>query len=728
MKTELFKERAKVVEKFAIAAYCRISVDDELNKENTSIENQKAIIEEFAEQNFPGSTLDFYEDRDRSGYTFEQRESYQRLRRKLFRHQYDILIVKDLSRFSRRNGAGLVELEALRDEGVRIIAIGDGIDYPTNDDWLRIQIYFFMNEMPVTDTSKKVRNVIKRRQQDGRWISAVPYGYVMTNTKTMAYTIEPSEAQIVREIFRLYNEGWGYRKIANHLTDRRYPTPRMSERARIEARGDEYHREVKSVWSVATVQGILTNDFYMGTLRQGKTTRKKINGDDIKRDEEDQLIFLKHHEAIIEPTVFAQTQAQMKTRSKGNYRGLKKYENAYSGLLRCGDCGAPMFSLSRPDLAPAYLCGTYHKQGKAHCTRHYIRVEVLDGIIREYLMAVKATCAEMIGKLEKEIAEQEENKQQNSDLLEELEERIAAEKESKKIYLRQCAREIARNPKREESIQATYDELIAECESVIEGLENQKRMTFERHETAVKAHEIAPKAVGLFERILEKDKFDKGDLELIVDNITVYETHIHIKLKSDIEGILSSPLFPDDARGDSTDPLATTAVQHTYRHTDRVFAVNVISDGDPLEIYTATDGEVIFKKYSPIGELSEFAAQYAEVLARISAMPTLVCDRDHVIAASGVSKREYLERRISPVLENYMESRRSYSAHPGSVDDVMPVEGLSLAAAIIYPIIASGDVTGAVVMLKDERVKTPTETELKLAQSAAAFLGKQMEA
>lgn len=728
MKTEILKERARVVERFAIAAYCRISVDDELNKENTSIENQKAIIEEFAEQNFPGSALDFYEDRDRSGYTFEQRESYQRLRRKLFKHQYDILIVKDLSRFSRRNGAGLVELEALRDEGVRIIAIGDGIDYPTNDDWLRIQIYFFMNEMPVTDTSKKVRNVIKRRQQDGRWISAVPYGYVMTNTKTMTYTVEPSEAQIVREIFRLYNEGWGYRKIANHLTDRRYPTPRMSERARIEARGDEYHREVKSAWSVATVQGILQNDFYMGTLRQGKTTRKKINGDDVKRDEEDQLIFLNHHEAIIEPTVFAQTQALMKSRSKGNYRGVKKYENAYSGLLRCGDCGAPMFSLSRPDLAPAYLCGTYHKQGKAHCTRHYIRVEVLDSIIREYLRAVKATCEEMIGKLEEEIAEQEENKQQNTDLLEELEERIAAEKESKKIYLRQCAREIARNPKREESIQATYDELIAECESVIEGLENQKRMTFERHETAVKAHEIAPKAVGLFERILEKEKFDKGDLELIVDNITVYETHIHIKLKSDIEGILSSPLFPDDTHADSPDPLSTTAVQHTYRHEDRVFAVNVISDGDPLEIYTATDGEVIFKKYSPVGELSEFAAQYAEVLARISAMPTLVCDRDHVIAASGVSKREYLERRISPVLENYMESRRSYSSHPGSVDDVMPVEGLSLAAAIIYPIIASGDVTGAVVMLKGERVQTPTETELKLAQSAAAFLGKQMEA
>ena len=152
-----------------------------------------------------------------------------------------------------------------------------------------------------------------------------------------------------------------------------------------------------------------------------------------------------------------------------------------------------------------------------------------------------------------------------------------------------------------------------------------------------------------------------------------------------------------------------------------------IREGDPLEIYTATDGEVIFKKYSPVGELSEFAAQYADVLSRVSAMPTLVCDRDHVIAAAGISKREYLERRITPTLENYMENRRSYSAHVNSVDEIQPVEGVDHAAAIIYPIIAAGDVTGAVVMLKDERVQTPSDTEIKLAQTAAAFLGKQME-
>ena len=169
------------------------------------------------------------------------------------------------------------------------------------------------------------------------------------------------------------------------------------------------------------------------------------------------------------------------------------------------------------------------------------------------------------------------------------------------------------------------------------------------------------------------------------------------------------------------DDLGRVVIPKEIRRTLR------IREGDPLEIYTATDGEVIFKKYSPVGEMSEFAAQYADVLSRISAMPTLVCDRDHVIAAAGVSKREVLERRITSTLENYMENRRSYSAHPNEVDNIRPVEGLSHDAAIIYPIIAAGDVTGAVVMLRSERVPFPTETEQKLAQSAAAFLGKQME-
>lgn len=166
-----------------IAGYCRISVDEELDRDNTSIMNQRAIITEFVSAHFPQSSLDFYEDRDKSGYTFAQRDGYQKLRRLLIINEYDILIVKDFSRFSRRNSKGLSELEDLRDYGVRIISITDNVDYPKNDDWLSIQFRFLMNEMPVTDTSKKVRKIIENRQRAGEWICNAPYGYYLNPNK-----------------------------------------------------------------------------------------------------------------------------------------------------------------------------------------------------------------------------------------------------------------------------------------------------------------------------------------------------------------------------------------------------------------------------------------------------------------------------------------------------------------------------------------------------------------
>ena len=706
-----------MTEKFYIAAYCRISVDDELNKENTSIENQKAIIEDYVKTNFPNSELDFYEDRDKSGYTFEQREGYQKMRRKLFRNQYDILIIKDLSRFSRRNGAGLVELEALRDEGIRIIAIGDNIDYPTNDDWLRIQIYFLMNEMPVTDTSKKVRNVIRRRQQDGKWICSVPYGYVITNSKTMAFEIEPTEAVVVRKVYELYNQGWGYKRIANYLTDQHIPTPRMNERARKEARGEECHLKAKPQWSIATIQGILTNDFYIGTLRQGKYTRKKINGKDIKRDESDHIVFLKNHEPIIDYRIYATAQNAMRERTRNNYRGTRIYTNAYSGLMVCGDCGSPMFPMSRSDLKEAYRCGEYHKRGLKGCTSHHIRVDTLDAIVKAYLQMVRDTSSEMIEKLQQTIAEEEKQIQTTNTTLEQLEEMIDDAKAEKKALMRQCARDIARKPEREKDIQETYDELIAECDERIEGLENQIKLTYDKHNTVVSANRTAQLAIDLFDEILNKEKLEKNDLELLIEKITVYEDHIHIKLKDDIDHILHI----------GNADLEKEQNQQSKNTKDKKFAVNIVSDGDPLEIYTATDGEVIFKKYSPVGELSEFAGQYADVISRISSMPTLICDTDHVIAAAGVSKREFLERRVSPIMDSYMTNRKSFAATQQTFGDVLPIEGVQNCAAVIYPIISSGDVMGAVVMLSGEELKIPTSAEIKLAQSAAAFLGKQME-
>ena len=723
-----------MTEKFDIAGYCRISVDLELDRDNTSIENQKAIIADYVKMNFPGSTLTFYEDRDKSGYTFEQRDGYQQMRKELVSHKKDILIVKDFSRFSRRNSRGLVELEDLRDAGVRIISIGDVIDFPNDDDWLKIQFQFLINEMPVTDTSKKVRSVIKRRQADGRWICAVPYGYVITNTKTMAFEVDPVQAEVVKEIFSLYISGWGYKKIANYLTEKNIPTPRMCEKARKEARGEDCKIKAKPEWSIITIQGMLSNDFYIGTLRQGKYTRKKINGSDIKKDEDEHIVFENNHEAIIDYRTFALAREAMKKRTTNNYRGIKKHDNVYSGLMECGDCGSPMFPMSRADLPDAYRCGAYHTRGLKACTSHHTRVDMLDETIKEYLHQVRETSAGMIEKLQKAIAGEKEAVKNNRNTINLLQTQLDEAREERKVYIRQKSREIMKHPEREASIESLYEEMIAECDDKIQGLENQIELTENKHNTIIRVNRIASLAINIFDEILCKEKLDKNDLELLIDRIYIYEDHIHIKLKSDIEAILKSGILPSETENAVNFNQGIVDISLFNRrkvlkkanHKDKVCDVSIISSGDPLEIYTDSDGEVIFKKYSPIGELGPYTKQYADILGRTTGMPIVICDRDHIIACSGIPKKETVDKRISPFMENYMESRQNFIRSQGE-PSFAAADGVEPYVSVMSPIIGSGDVLGAVAILSDEKSGAPTQTNIKLVQVAASFLSKQME-
>lgn len=168
------------------------------------------------------------------------------------------------------------------------------------------------------------------------------------------------------------------------------------------------------------------------------------------------------------------------------------------------------------------------------------------------------------------------------------------------------------------------------------------------------------------------------------------------------------------------DDLGRVVIPKEIRRTMR------IREGDPLEIYTDNDGEVIFKKYSPIGELSSFAGQYAEVLFRVGGLPVLVCDRDHVVAVAGIPKKEILERRVSHELEDIMEQRKSFVWDSGE-KQLRPVEAVDRYAAVAVPIIAAGDVCGCVLYLQGELGSPVGEAEEKLIQASAGFLGKQME-
>jgi AbrB family transcriptional regulator (stage V sporulation protein T) len=168
------------------------------------------------------------------------------------------------------------------------------------------------------------------------------------------------------------------------------------------------------------------------------------------------------------------------------------------------------------------------------------------------------------------------------------------------------------------------------------------------------------------------------------------------------------------------DDLGRVVIPKEIRRTMR------IREGDPLEIYTDNDGEVIFKKYSPIGELSHFASQYAEVLSKTSGFPVLIADRDRIVSVFGVAKKDVVERRITEELEAILEQRKPYVSS-GAQHPLLAADGFDRPIAVAAPIIAAGDMAGAVILMMPDTPVNPGEAELKLTLTAAGFLAKQME-
>jgi len=169
------------------------------------------------------------------------------------------------------------------------------------------------------------------------------------------------------------------------------------------------------------------------------------------------------------------------------------------------------------------------------------------------------------------------------------------------------------------------------------------------------------------------------------------------------------------------DDLGRVVIPKEIRRTLR------IREGDPLEIYTERDGEVIFKKYSPMSDLQDFAAQICDSIGKNIGGIAAVSDRDSIIALSGAPKREFLDKANSAALAQLMEQRKHYRYQPGTakLQVVEEVENYHLGVAA--PIISSGDLMGCVMLLMDESGRVPDESEQKLVQTVASFLGQHME-
>ena len=170
------------------------------------------------------------------------------------------------------------------------------------------------------------------------------------------------------------------------------------------------------------------------------------------------------------------------------------------------------------------------------------------------------------------------------------------------------------------------------------------------------------------------------------------------------------------------DDLGRVVIPKEIRRTMR------IREGDPLEIFTEKDGEVVFKKYSPIGELAGFASMFTDIIAKNCMQGVVITDKDNIISVSGVSKKELIEKRISSEVERVIDERKTYAIKMGEIKRI-PVssEQDKHFCAIIAPIITSGDVVGSIVMLQSSESYLPTESDLLLINTGAQLLAKQME-
>lgn len=171
------------------------------------------------------------------------------------------------------------------------------------------------------------------------------------------------------------------------------------------------------------------------------------------------------------------------------------------------------------------------------------------------------------------------------------------------------------------------------------------------------------------------------------------------------------------------DDLGRVVIPKEIRRTMR------IREGDPLEIYTDREGEVIFKKYSPIGELAGFAGEYAETLYKTCSLSVVICDRDSVIASAGVPRKEYADKSLTEGLEKIIEGRTLYVWREDA-EKIPAVNGGAHYIRVAMPILSEGDIVGCVVSLDTDGKETAVahpEAETKLIQTAAGFLGRQLE-
>ena len=371
------------------ALYCRLSQEDDRAGESLSIENQKAMLLQYArEHHFPNPT--FFVDDGVSGVTYD-RPGFQAMLAEIEAGRVAVAITKDLSRLGRNSAlTGLYTNFTFPQNGVRFIAINDNYDTidpnRVDNDFAGIKNWF--NEFYARDTSRKIRAVQKAKGERGVPLTTnVPYGYVKDPENPRRWVVDPVAADVVKRIFDLCMEGRGPMQIANQLKADKVLTP-SSYRALQGIKTPNKKPEDPYDWHSSTVVAILERREYTGCTVNFKTYTNSI-WDKKQRDNplEKQAIFPNTHEAIIEEAVFEKVQQVRQQRHRKTRTGRS---SIFSGLVYCADCGEKLYYGATNNYRPegAFFDCSLHWKHKDTCGTHYIRETVLSRLVLKHIQAV----------------------------------------------------------------------------------------------------------------------------------------------------------------------------------------------------------------------------------------------------------------------------------------------------------------------------------------------------
>ena len=363
--------------------YYRLSRDED--EELNSLMNQRKIIYDYAVSQGHEIVGESFDD-NVSGMHFN-REGISKIYEVVDADLIEAIIVKDLSRLGRHRTQTALFIDYLRENNVRVLSATENIDTFNENDDLVIGFKGLINDFYARDNGRRVRTGYRQKQKEGI-VTIPPFGYFKDkNTKQVVIVEEAAET--VRLIYSLYVSGSGMKSIARRLNAEKRKTPAQLQMELLRKRQPNTHNNIrkKNIWDSTMVSRILRDESYIGTLICHKSERSKINKTFRFTEPEEQFRHENFFPPIVSKDVWQEVQSLLAQRKEVNVRaGEERPILRYSGLLRCDDCGRA-FVGKRVKLKERerveYICDTYLRYGKEHCSSHVIREELLDRLIME---------------------------------------------------------------------------------------------------------------------------------------------------------------------------------------------------------------------------------------------------------------------------------------------------------------------------------------------------------